>query len=183
MIRRSYQIEAFGMPTPATDERKTPDDEIILLLFGRIIFSTMIYKLICAALLISCGEALKIPAVVSRRTAITQAASIALPMVASPAFALNRAEDADIYKRADEGKLSAERALERAKKDDLVDGSSATVSHGPLGSVEFPHQRCCLVSFSSFHDLTFFVLPFSSDDLLCWDACVFVCGYASVRRA
>ena len=90
----------------------------------------MIYKLICAALLVSSGEALKVSTGMSRRAAIAKAASIALPLAgASPAFAeLKRAADADIYKRADEGKLTAVRAIERAEKGDLVDGSSATVS-------------------------------------------------------
>ena len=101
----------------------------------------MIYKLICAALLISSGEALKVATGVSRRAAIAKAGSIALPMVVLPAFALNRAADADIYKRADEGRLNAERAIERAKADDLVDGSSASVSHDPPASM-FLHRRC-----------------------------------------
>merc|ERR1719502_1425957 len=39
---------------------------------------------------------------------------------------LKKAGDADVYTRADEGKLSAARAIERAKTGDLVDGSSAT---------------------------------------------------------
>ena len=80
----------------------------------------MIYKLICAALLVGSGEALKVGATgVSRRAALAKAASIALPLAASPAFALNRAEDAEIYKRADEGKLNAIRAIERAKDGNL----------------------------------------------------------------
>merc|ERR1719310_551774 len=41
---------------------------------------------------------------------------------------LKKAGDADVYTRADEGKLSAARAIERAKTGDLVDGSSATCS-------------------------------------------------------
>lgn len=86
----------------------------------------MLYKLICAALLISSGEALKVSTGVSRRAALAKAASIALPMAASPAFALVRDGDADIYKRADEGKLTATRAIERAKSGDLADGTSAT---------------------------------------------------------
>ena len=92
----------------------------------------MIYKLICAALLVGSGEALKVGATgVSRRAALAKAASIALPLAASPAFALNRAEDAEIYKRADEGKLNAIRAIERAKDGNLADGTSATVSPRP----------------------------------------------------
>lgn len=63
----------------------------------------------------------------TRRTAVAKAAS-ALPFLAAmPAFAeLKRAEDAEIYARADAGKLNAARAIERAKAGDLVDGSSAT---------------------------------------------------------
>lgn len=89
----------------------------------------MIYKLIAAALLVSSGEALKINAGMSRRAVAAKAASFAVPLAATPAFAeLKRAADAEIYKRADEGKLNAARAIERAKNDDLVNGSSATVS-------------------------------------------------------
>merc|ERR1719453_2750484 len=72
----------------------------------------MLYKLIAAALLISSGEALNLGAGVSR--------------LAAPAFALVREADADIYKRADGGKLNAARAIERTKAGKLVDGSSAT---------------------------------------------------------
>lgn len=86
----------------------------------------MLYKVIAAALLVSSGEALKIGAGVSRRAALGKAAALA-PLIAAPAFAeLKRPEDAAIYKRADEGKLNAARAIERAKAGDLVDGSSAT---------------------------------------------------------
>ena len=86
----------------------------------------MLYKVIAAALLVSSGEALKIGAGVSRRAALGKAAVLA-PLIAAPAFAeLKRPEDAAIYKRADEGKLNAARAIERAKAGDLVDGSSAT---------------------------------------------------------
>ena len=88
--------------------------------------SQMLYKVIAAALLVSSGEALKIGAGVSRRAALGKAAALA-PLIAAPAFAeLKRPEDAAIYKRADEGKLNAARAIERAKAGDLVDGSSAT---------------------------------------------------------
>lgn len=58
----------------------------------------MLYKMIAAALLVSSGEALKInTAGVSRRAAVAKAASLAVPLVAMPAFAeLKRAGDADI---------------------------------------------------------------------------------------
>ena len=107
----------------------------------------MIYKLVCAALLVGSGtEALKVGATgVSRRAALAKAASIALPLAASPAFALNRAEDAEIYKRADEGKLNAIRAIERAKDGNLADGTSATVSPPQIASCDtqpaLPRQR------------------------------------------
>ena len=94
----------------------------------------MLYKMIAAALLVSSGEALKLDGMgmgMSRRAAVAKAASLALPLAAMPAFALNRAEDAEIYKRADEGKLNAIRAIERAKDGNLADGTSATVSPRP----------------------------------------------------
>ena len=61
----------------------------------------MLYKMIAAALLVSSGEALKLDGMgmgMSRRAAVAKAASLALPLAAMPAFALNRAEDAEIYK-------------------------------------------------------------------------------------
>merc|ERR1740138_981801 len=62
----------------------------------------------------------------TRRAAFAKAASLA-PLVPLAAFAdLKRAGDAELYKRADEGKLNAARAIERAKVGDLADGSSAT---------------------------------------------------------
>merc|ERR1719163_2475283 len=83
--------------------------------------------MIAAALLVSSGEALNLnTAAMGRRAAVAKAASVAVPLVAAPAFALVRAEDAAIYERADKGKLNAARAIERAKQGDLVDGSSAT---------------------------------------------------------
>jgi hypothetical protein len=88
----------------------------------------MLYKVIGAALLLSSGEALKVgnPAPMSRRAAVAKVGALA-SFVPFAAFAeLKRAEDADIYKRADAGKLNAARAIERAKVGDLVDGSSAT---------------------------------------------------------
>lgn len=93
----------------------------------------MLYKVLCAALLVASGEALKISAGVSRREAVAKAASVALPFVIAPAFAeeikYKRAGDANIYARADAGTLTAERAIKRAKSGDLADGSSATVCH------------------------------------------------------
>lgn len=59
----------------------------------------MLYKVIAAALLISSGEALKLNTVgLSRRAAVGKAAALAVPLVAAPAFALERAADAEIYK-------------------------------------------------------------------------------------
>ena len=92
----------------------------------------MLFKVLCATLLISSGEALKVSAGVSRRAAIAKAASVALPFVIAPAFAeedrkLKRAGDSDIYARADAGTLMADRAIKRAQAGDLADGSSATV--------------------------------------------------------
>ena len=93
----------------------------------------MLYKVLCAALLVASGEALKISSGVSRREAVAKAASVALPFVIAPAFAeeikYKRAGDANIYARADAGTLTAERAIKRAKSGDLADGSSATVCH------------------------------------------------------
>ena len=92
----------------------------------------MLFKVLCATLLISSGEALKVSAGVSRRAAIAKAASVALPFVIAPAFAeedrkLKRAGDSDIYARADAETLMADRTIKRAQAGDLADGSSATV--------------------------------------------------------
>ena len=57
----------------------------------------MLYKMIAAALLVSSGEALNLnTAAMGRRAAVAKAASVAVPLVAAPAFALVRAEDAAI---------------------------------------------------------------------------------------
>jgi len=86
----------------------------------------MLYKLVAALAILESADALNIGAGMSRRTAIAKVASLA-PLVPLAAFAdLNKAGDADIYKRADDGKLNAARAIERVKNGDLVDGSSAT---------------------------------------------------------
>merc|ERR1740138_1241555 len=87
----------------------------------------MLYKLVAALAILESTDALKINgAGMSRRTAIAKAAALA-PLVPLAAFAdLKKAGDADIYSRADAGKLNAARAIERAKVGDLVDGSSAT---------------------------------------------------------
>jgi hypothetical protein len=86
----------------------------------------MLYKLVAALALLESADALNIGSGMSRRTAIAKAAALA-PLVPLAAFAdLKKAGDADIYKRADDGKLNAARAIERTKTGDLVDGSSAT---------------------------------------------------------
>merc|ERR1740138_2036187 len=89
----------------------------------------MLYKLVAALAILESTDALKINgAGMSRRNAIAKAAALA-PLVPLAAFAdLKKAGDADIYKRADDGKLNAARAIERAKAGDLADGSSATCS-------------------------------------------------------
>merc|ERR1740130_1199584 len=84
----------------------------------------MLYKTLVAAFVVSSGDALRIDGVNTRRAAI---ASSALSLVPLAAFAeLKQAGDADIYARADAGKLNAARVIERAKTGDLVNGSSAT---------------------------------------------------------
>jgi predicted transcriptional regulator len=85
----------------------------------------MLYKTLVAAFVVSSGDALRIDGLNTRRAAVTSAAS-ALSLVPLAAFAeLKKAGDADIYARADAGKLNAARVIERAKTGDLVDGSSA----------------------------------------------------------
>ena len=63
----------------------------------------MLCKTIIAAFVVSSGDALRIDGLNTRRTAIASAASAMMPLAA---FAIT---DADIYKRADEGKLNAAR--------------------------------------------------------------------------
>ena len=89
----------------------------------------MLYKLIVAAALIASGDALNVPvAGMSRRAAFAKAAAL-IPLVPLAAFAeFKQASDADVYYRADAGKLNAARVIERAKAGKLVDGSSATCS-------------------------------------------------------
>ena len=94
----------------------------------------MIYKVLVAALLIASTHALKVNAGgMSRRSAISKAASLASLAVPVATFAedvpvreLKRPRDGDIYSRADSNKLNAARAIERAKDNDLVDGAGAT---------------------------------------------------------
>jgi len=90
----------------------------------------MLYKIVVAAFFIAQGaDALKIGASINRRGALAQCASAAVTLTPLAAFAeLKRPEDAELYKRADSGKLTAARAIERAKVGDLADGSSATCS-------------------------------------------------------
>merc|ERR1740130_1815036 len=85
----------------------------------------MLYKTLVAAFVVSSGDALRIDGLNTRRAAVSAAAS-AVSLVPLAAFAeLKKAGDADIYARADAGKLNAARTIERAKTGDLVDGSSA----------------------------------------------------------
>ena len=89
----------------------------------------MLYKIIACALLVSSGDALQVNAPMSRRGLMAKAASASLALAPLAAFAdLKKAGDADIYARADAGRLNAARTIERAKTGDLVDGSSATCS-------------------------------------------------------
>eukprot|EP00900_Chrysochromulina_parva_P016092 jgi/Chrpa1/24484/Chrysochromulina_OHIO_Genome00002359-RA len=82
-------------------------------------------RLIVAAALIASGDALNVVGM-SRRAAFAKAAAL-IPLVPLAAFAeLKQASDAEVYERADEGKLNAARVVERAKAGKLVDGSSAT---------------------------------------------------------
>lgn len=87
----------------------------------------MLYKILTAAFLVASGDALRIsPTAMTRRAAIGAAAA-ALPLAPLAAFAeLKQASDGEVYARADSGKLSSARAIERAKKGTLVDGSSAS---------------------------------------------------------
>jgi hypothetical protein len=69
----------------------------------------MLYKTLIAAFVVSSGDALRIDGLNTRRAAVTSAAS-ALSLVPLAAFAeLKKAGDADIYARADAGKLNAAR--------------------------------------------------------------------------
>jgi len=77
--------------------------------------------------LVSSVAALRVnPSATTRRAAVGAAASV-MPLVPLAAFAeLKQASDADVYARADSGKLNSARVIERAKAGTLVDGSSAT---------------------------------------------------------
>jgi hypothetical protein len=83
-------------------------------------------RIVVAASLIASGDALNVPvAGMSRRGAVANAAAL-FPHRPLAAFAeLKQASDAEVYGRADAGKLSAARVIERAKAGKLVDGSSA----------------------------------------------------------
>ena len=81
-------------------------------------------RLIVAAALIASGDALNVVGM-SRRAAFAKAAAL-IPLVPLAAFAeYKQASDAEVYGRADAGKLNAARVIERAKAGKLVDGSSA----------------------------------------------------------
>ena len=86
-------------------------------------------RLFVAAALIASGDALNVPVVgMSRRAAFAKATAL-IPLVPLAAFAeYKQASDAEVYARADAGKLNAARVIERAKAGKLVDGSSATCS-------------------------------------------------------
>ena len=69
----------------------------------------MLYKSLIAAFVVSSGDALRIDGLSGRRSVVTSAAAAA-SLVPLAAFAeLKKAGDAEIYKRADEGKLNAAR--------------------------------------------------------------------------
>jgi hypothetical protein len=89
----------------------------------------MLMRLIVAAALIASGDALNVPVVgMSRRAAFAKATAL-IPLVPLAAFAeYKQASDAEVYGRADAGKLDAARVIERAKAGKLVDGSGATCS-------------------------------------------------------
>jgi hypothetical protein len=84
-------------------------------------------RLIVAAALIASGDALNVPVVgMSRRAAFAKATAL-IPLVPLAAFAeYKQASDAEVYARADAGKLNMARVVERAKAGKLVDGSSAS---------------------------------------------------------
>ena len=84
-------------------------------------------RLVVAASLIASGDALNVVGR-SRRAALATATAL-IPLVPLAAFAeYKQASDAEVYGRADAGKLNAARVVERAKAGKLVDGSSATCS-------------------------------------------------------
>jgi ribosomal protein L27 len=87
----------------------------------------MLYKVLAAAFLVANADALNVnPVGLTRRAAVGAAAAV-LPLAPLAAFAeLQRSKDADIYKRADSNKMTAARAIERAREGNLANGSSAT---------------------------------------------------------
>ena len=85
----------------------------------------MLYKTIIAAFVVSSGDALRIDGLNTRRTAIASAASAMMPLAA---FAIT---DADIYKRADEGKLNAARVRMQLSIQQ-PSGYTATLALGPF---------------------------------------------------
>lgn len=84
-------------------------------------------RLVVCALVVASGDALKVSPALTRRDLVAKAAAASFAVSPLAAFAeLKKASDGDVYKRADEGKLTTSRAIERAQRDELVDGSSAT---------------------------------------------------------
>ena len=85
----------------------------------------MLYKTIIAAFVVSSGDALRIDGLNTRRAAIASAASAMMPLAA---FAIS---DADIYKRADEGKLNAARVRMQLSTQQ-PSSYTATLALGPF---------------------------------------------------
>jgi len=86
----------------------------------------MLYKAILACFLVASGDALKVGTTGGRREFLAKAACM-VPLIPLSAFAeQKKSNPADIYARADAGSLNPARAIERAKKGELVDGFSAT---------------------------------------------------------
>ena len=86
----------------------------------------MLYKSLIAAFVVSSGDALRIDGLSGRRSVVTSAAAAA-SLVPLAAFAeLKKAGDAEIYKRADEGKLNAAR----------VSAATSSRSIGPIDPLE-----------------------------------------------
>ena len=70
----------------------------------------MLYKTIIAAFVVSSGDALRIEGLSTRRAVIGTASALLVPLAAfAEEGKLKRAGDAEIYARADDGKLSAAR--------------------------------------------------------------------------
>ena len=83
----------------------------------------ILYKSLIAAFVVSSGDALRIDGLSGRRSVVTNAAAAAASLVPLAAFAeLKKAGDAEIYKRADEGKLNAAR----------VSAATSSRSIGPI---------------------------------------------------